>query len=165
MMRSMRQAAMLVLLLGCLDLPAAQAPAGASLADFPRAVLTIATSSARQHRFDIWLARTPEQQQRGLMFVRELPADSGMLFVQDPPRVMSMWMKNTLIPLDMLFIGSDGRVLHLRERTRPQSQALITFDQPVRAVLELRGGEAAARGIRVGDRVLGPWFSGSGGDR
>jgi uncharacterized membrane protein (UPF0127 family) len=131
----------------------ARADDGPSLAAFPRAALTIATASARQHKFEIWVARTDAQQQRGLMFVTELRADQGMLFVEEPPRVMSMWMKNTLIPLDMLFIASDGRIAHIHERARPQDLTVIGYDAPVRAVLELRGGEAAKRGIRAGDRV------------
>lgn len=134
----------------------ARADDGAMLDAFPRATLTIATASAHQHRFEIWVARTDAQQQRGLMFVTELGADQGMLFVEEPPRVMSMWMKNTLIPLDMLFIANDGRIVHIHERAKPQDLTVIGYDKPVRAVLELRGGEAAKRGIRLGDRVASP---------
>jgi uncharacterized protein len=154
----MRSLALLCILLLCGPLPA-QADDSASLDGFARDSLTIATASARQHRFDIWVARSPAQQERGLMFVTELAADTGMLFVEQPPRVMSMWMKNTLIPLDMLFIANDGRIEFIRERAQPQSLAIIRYDQPVRAVLELRGGEVARRGIRSGDRVESHYFS------
>jgi uncharacterized membrane protein (UPF0127 family) len=136
----------------------ARADDGAGLDQFPRDTLTIATASAKQYRFDVWLARTPGQQERGLMFVKQLPSGTGMLFVEEPPRVMSMWMKNTLIPLDMLFIDIDGTILYIRERAVPQSLAIIGYAKAVRAVLELRGGETAAKGIRVGDRIANGAF-------
>jgi uncharacterized membrane protein (UPF0127 family) len=153
----MHRLAFLCVLLSCV--PATlRADNQLSIAGFPRDLLSIVTASARQHRFEVLLARTAAQQERGLMFVSELPADSGMLFVQEPPRVMSMWMKNTLIPLDMLFIADDGRIVAIHARATPQSLAIIGYDKPVRAVLELRGGEAAARSIHAGDIVQGPWF-------
>jgi uncharacterized membrane protein (UPF0127 family) len=86
--------------------------------------------------------------------VRIMPADEGMLFPQPQPRVMAMWMKNTFIPLDMLFIDSRGRVVCLRERTVPESLDIVSCDQPVKAVLEIGGGQAGKRGIAVGDRVI-----------
>ncbi|MEO7775441.1 MAG: DUF192 domain-containing protein [Steroidobacteraceae bacterium] len=149
---------LILLLIACVT-TLASAAEGASLDAFPRTSLTITTASARQHKFDIWVARTPEQQERGLMFVTDLPADSGMVFIEEPQRVMTMWMKNTLIPLDMLFIGEDGRVLYIRQRATPHSLEIIKFDKPVRAVLELRGGETKARGIRTGDYVQGEFFA------
>jgi len=125
---------------------------------FPASTLEIRTGGGR-HWFSIAIADTPQRQQRGLMFVPELPADQGMLFPQSPPRVMTMWMKNTLIPLDMLFIDARGRIVCLRERTTPHSEDIITCEQPVAAVLELRGGEAARRGIKVGDSVVHGTFA------
>ena len=88
------------------------------------------------------------------MFVRDLPADQGMLFVNEAPRVSYFWMKNTYIPLDMLFIDSRGRIAAIFANTTPHSLDPVGPDVPVKAVLELRGGEAARRGIRTGDRVL-----------
>lgn len=92
------------------------------------------------------------------MYVTRLPADEGMLFPQQQPRVMSMWMKNTYIPLDMLFIDSRGRIVCLLANTRPQSLDILSCPKPAKAVLEIGGGEAAERGIRVGDRVIHATF-------
>jgi len=124
----------------------------ADLSTFPRATLEIKSGNAR-HQFNIWLAQTPEQQMQGLMYVSDLPTDEGMLFVQSKPREMGMWMKNTFIPLDMLFIDAKGRVMKIAANAEPHSLATISSGGPVSAVLELKGGEAARRGIRVGDRV------------
>jgi uncharacterized membrane protein (UPF0127 family) len=127
------------------------------LASFPRASLEI-RSARGNHAFDVWVAETPERQAQGLMFVRDLPASQGMLFVYPGERDVGMWMKNTFIELDMLFIAADGRILHIVERTRPHSLATISSPRPAKAVLELRGGEARRRGLRPGDRVIHPAF-------
>ena len=126
--------------------------AGQSAQSFPRSSLEIQSALGRQ-RFSVQIADTPERQELGLMFVMSLLPDQGMLFPQSPPRVMTMWMKNTYIPLDMLFIDARSRIVCLRERTRPRSLDLISCDQPVSAVLEIAGGEAARRHIRRGDAV------------
>jgi uncharacterized membrane protein (UPF0127 family) len=107
------------------------------------------------------VADTPERSQQGLMFLRWLPPDQGMLFPEDTPRVMHMWMKNTLIPLDMLFIDAKGRIIGIHERATPRSEDIITSPAPVKAVLELAGGACAQLGIRVGDQVRHALF-GSG---
>jgi len=126
------------------------------LAAFPRASLEI-SGPAGSHHFDVWIADTPPRQAQGLMFVRDLAADAGMLFTAQAPRVMSMWMKNTYIPLDMLFIDAQGRIVHIAARTQPHSLQSITSGKPVTMVLELRGGEAQKRGIAIGDHVrVGP---------
>ena len=122
------------------------------LASFPRSDLTIAAKTGT-HTFHIWLADTPDRQRQGLMFVRDLPADEGMLFVNTKPRVLTMWMKNTFIPLDMVFIDARGRIRSIVERTTPQSEAIISSQSAVKAVLELKGGEASRRGLHRGDRV------------
>jgi len=127
--------------------------------DFPRSTLEIRSAQGRQI-FSIRIADTPERQELGLMYETRLPADEGMLFPQDEPRVVSMWMKNTYIPLDMLFIDSHGRIACLLANTAPQSLAILSCPKPVKAVLEIGGGESAGRGIRVGDRVLHEVFSG-----
>jgi uncharacterized protein len=121
--------------------------------------LIIATRSAR-HTFTIELARTRSQMERGLMFREQLAADHGMLFLYDSDRAVAFWMKNTLIPLDLLFIGSDGTILQIAKRAVPLSTAVIAAQMPVRAVLEVNGGTADRLGIAVGDRVLYSAFGG-----
>ncbi|HZF37020.1 MAG TPA: DUF192 domain-containing protein [Candidatus Angelobacter sp.] len=120
---------------------------------FERDKLAIETAGGAQ-QFAVELAVTSDQRQQGLMFRERLPAGAGMLFLYPAARPVAMWMKNTLIPLDMLFIGDDGRILHIAERTIPGSTATISSMQPARAVLELNGGSAARLHIQVGDRVL-----------
>jgi len=142
-------------LLTAAALPAVLAYADTGLEDldaFPRASVAI-TSGARVHRFDVWVADTPKRQAQGLMFVRDLATDAGMLFVHAAPREVSMWMKNTYIPLDMLFIDGSGRIVRIAHETTPHSLESIRSGAPVTQVLEIRGGEAARRGIAVGDRV------------
>jgi uncharacterized protein len=145
----------LALLLGAVLAPAG--PALESLNAFPRSALQIQTQTGRQH-FDIWIADTPQRSEQGLMFVRSLPAGRGMLFPLQRPGVMRMWMKNTLIPLDMLFIGVRGEIIFIRHDATPESEAIITTPAPVvtpvKAVLELAGGECARRHIEQGDRVI-----------
>lgn len=123
-----------------------------SLDAFPQSALEIRTATGRQW-FTIRIADTDARQEQGLMFVRALPADEGMLFPQDAPRIATFWMKNTLIPLDLLFITAHGRIACLRERAKPLVLDLIRCETPVKAVLEIGGGEAARRGIHVGDSV------------
>ena len=87
------------------------------------------------------------------MFVSDLPATFGMIFPLEPPRIEAMWMKNTYIELDMLFIGADGRVSKIIARAAPMSLKTLSSDAPVAAVLELKGGEAARLGLHPGDLV------------
>jgi uncharacterized membrane protein (UPF0127 family) len=122
------------------------------LGNFPRTSLEISGKHGTQH-FDVWVADTPPRQSQGLMFVRDLAPDAGMLFQSQVPRVMSMWMKNTFIPLDMLFIDAKGRIVRIAAQTTPQSLETISSNEPVTMVLELRGGEAGKREIKVGDHV------------
>lgn len=133
-------------------------PGLADLSTFPRSAVTIKTRQG-SHSFDVWIADTPERQRQGLMFVRELPASQGMLFVNEPPRIASFWMKNTFIPLDMLFIDARGRIVDIFANTTPMSLDPVGASTPVRAVLELRGGESERRGIRRGDRVTHAAFN------
>jgi uncharacterized membrane protein (UPF0127 family) len=131
----------------------AAAAANAELQTFGRDELTI-ESGGEAHRFTVELAVTPEQRGQGLMYRERLPAEAGMLFLYPTEQMISMWMKNTLIPLDMLFIAEDGRIIHIAERAIPGSLATISSGQPARAVLELNGGTAARLDIAPGDRVL-----------
>lgn len=143
----------LVLLALGLLWPAA-ARAQSSLATFERDHLVIETAEGARHEFRIELALAPEQQAQGLMYRRKLPADAGMLFVYQPARRISMWMANTYIPLDMLFVQADGVISKIVERTVPQSRASISSDRSVSAVLELNSGTAARLGLKPGDRVV-----------
>lgn len=134
-------------------LVAGAASAGGLLAKFESGSLAIVTGAER-HEFNVELASTPDQRSQGLMFRREMARDAGMLFDFGPrPRRASMWMKNTYIPLDMLFIKSDGEIESIAERTTPHSLEAISSRGPVRYVLELIGGTATRLGIRPGDRV------------
>jgi uncharacterized membrane protein (UPF0127 family) len=123
------------------------------LADFPSGKLEIAEGKKVKHTFQVWLADSPRRQAQGLMFVRALPDLQGMLFVHEEPRAFSMWMKNTYIPLDMVFIDAHGRIQQIVEQTTPHSLDLIRSDDPALAVLEIAGGESKRLGIRVGQRV------------
>jgi uncharacterized membrane protein (UPF0127 family) len=113
--------------------------------------LTIRSASG-DHRFVAEVAASPEQQERGLMFRREIGPDRGMIFPYDPPQVVGFWMKNTLIPLDMVFIRADGTIARIATAT-PLSLDAVGSGEAVAAVLEIRGGRAAELGIRAGDRV------------
>ena len=105
------------------------------------------------HHFTVEIAETRQQRARGLMFRRKMAPDAGMLFDYRRPKPVAMWMKNTYIPLDMLFIRADGSVESIRERAVPHSLASISSKDKVRAVLELNAGTAARLGIRPGDLV------------
>jgi uncharacterized protein len=127
------------------------------VAAFNKSAITIDTVAGPRH-FAIELARTPEQQELGLMFRPSLAPDAGMLFDFGETKPASFWMKNTLIPLDMLFITADGRVADIHEHAEPLSEAVIASHVPVRAVLEIKGDTVAQLGIRVGDVVHHPIF-------
>ena len=131
---------------------------GADLQQFPRSELTI-ISATGPHRFKVELAETPAQMTQGLMFRTSLAPDAGMLFDYRRPTPATMWMRNTLIPLDMLFVDARGRIVNIHERAVPQSDAIIAAAAPVRAVIELNGGTAARLGIKPGDRVIYPIFT------
>lgn len=119
---------------------------------FTSAPLSIDTAKGRQH-FTVELALTPAQQEQGLMYRPHLAADAGMLFVAAQPQIMTFWMHNTLIPLDMLFIAAGGKIVDLHERAMPMSDATIVSHAPAIAVLELNGGTADRLGIKIGDIV------------
>ena len=123
-----------------------------SLTRFPRTSLAI-TAHGHQDHFDVWIADTAARQEQGLMFVRDLPPSEGMLFPEGSPQVAHFWMKNTYVPLDMIFVGEDGRIAKIIANAQPFSLAVLSSDVPVVAVLEIRGGEAAQLGMRIGDRV------------
>lgn len=121
--------------------------------DFPQSSLIIDTSADTCEHFGIFIASERNAQARGLMFVREMPDDVGMLFIHPGERMISMWMKNTLIPLDMFFADDEGRIVTIAARTTPLSEKRIPSGEPVRYVLEMIGGSAERLGIVVGDRL------------
>ena len=126
--------------------------------------LTVVTKAGgKSHTFDVEIAETEQEKALGLMFRTELPAGRGMLFPYKVSRTVSMWMRNTYIPLDMLFIRSDGSVARIEENAEPQSERVINSGGPVLAVLEIGGGESRRLGIAAGDKVEYPIFKGPDG--
>ena len=111
------------------------------------------TSSGRTHRFTVEVARTAEEQATGLMNRSSLAPDRGMIFPFEQQRVAGFWMKNTLIPLDMIFVRADGSIANIEANTVPLSLQPVYSDGPVSAVLELAGGRSAELGIKPGDKV------------
>ena len=126
------------------------------LSSFPRERIAIETRSARRHLFEAWRADTLATRAQGLMFVRDMRADQAMIFVYPSPQFVAMWMKNTLIALDMLFVDERGCVVTVHERAEPGSLDSIAADAPVVLVVELAGGTVKTLGIVTGDRVLRP---------
>jgi uncharacterized membrane protein (UPF0127 family) len=124
--------------------------------------LLVIDTAGGPRNFRVEIAVTPEQRQQGLMYRESLAADTGMLFLYGEDRQVRMWMKNTLIPLDMIFIRRDGTVESVAERTIPLSSAIVASKGDVAAVLEVNGGTAARLGIRPGDRVRHAAFGNSG---
>ena len=121
--------------------------------------LEIATKSG-VHVFSVEMATTEEEKTTGLMYRKELPDGKGMLFDFSPEQQVSMWMKNTYIPLDMIFISADGRILRIAENTEPLSTKIISSGGPAKGVLEVIAGTAQKYGIQPGDRVAHPLFNG-----
>ena len=131
-------------------------------AELPKEKLVIVSRDGTRHEFNVEMALTPEQQEVGEMFRTNIPPDTGMLFDWGAPRDSQMWMKNTLVPLDMVFISADGTIRAIAENTVPQSLAVIDSNGPVRATLELAGGITAKLNITVGDKVLQKIFGNAG---
>ncbi len=139
------------LLLACIGL----------MALFPnlqRSELQVATASGK-HRFTVWIADDDRSRERGLMYVRALPADHGMLFLFDRPQYAAFWMKNTYLSLDLVFIAADGVVTNVAEHATPLSLDPIASVAPVKGVLELVAGSARRIGVVAGSRILHPAFA------
>jgi|GEM_PF-805564 len=120
----------------------------------PVSGLSIRTAAGKQFNFSVEVARTPEELATGLMYRRELAEDAGMLFLFRRPQRASFWMLNTYIPLDLIFIGTDGRIESIQANAKPMTMDPIQSKGPVIAVLEIGGGLAARHGLAPGDRVL-----------
>lgn len=123
-----------------------------AVSGLPVIPLTV-TSRGRQFKFRVEVARTEAEQERGLMFRTQMGADEGMIFPMQPPRNTAFWMKNTVIPLDIIFIGRDRRILNIAANAVPYDEHPLPSAGPASGVLELNGGRAAALGIGPGDRV------------
>lgn len=148
-------------LLTLLALPAACQPATQvaalerSAEGLDRVPLTI-LSNGRRHAFVVEVARSPSEQARGLMFRQALGPRQGMIFPYHPPQPASFWMRNTVIPLDMIFIRADGTIARIEANTVPLSLQPVVSGEPVAAVLEIAGGRSAELGLSAGDRVAWP---------
>ena len=137
---------------------AAPPGAAAPFPDLPRAEIQAITASGR-HDFKIWIADNDRSRQQGLMYIKDLPADQGMLFLFERPQFASFWMKNTYLSLDIVFIAADGVVVNIAHNTLPLSLKSIESVAPVTGVLELEAGTAARIGLVAGDRVRHPAFA------
>lgn len=157
-LRRWRLTAFALLLLTGAGAACAQSVPLEDLDRFPRGKLDIHVGKTKPLTFKIWLADTPQRQSQGLMFVRALPTQRGMLFVHESPKPISMWMKNTFIPLDMVFIDAQGRIQQIVANTTPHSLETIRSDQPALAVLEIGGGEARRLGLKAGQQISHPAF-------
>jgi len=134
---------------GCNSLPVN----GAGPASVARVPLQIRTAS-KVRQFSVEVARSEDEQSRGLMFRQSLAPNTGMIFPMAPPRNASFWMKNTIIPLDMIFIRADGSIARIAAETVPYSLEPVDSGEPVAAVLEIGGGQAAKLGIAENDHVI-----------
>lgn len=137
----------------------AASPAAAATAPEIYEPLDVVTAQGAR-RFRVRIADDPDERERGLMFVSVLPEDEGMLFDFGKPSPRAFWMKNTLIPLDIIFIGADGRIVNIARNTTPYSLDPIPSAGPALGVLEIGGGLSAELGIKPGDRVLHRIFPG-----
>ena len=111
------------------------------------------THAGKAHAFRVEVAATGEEQATGLMFRTAMGADEGMIFPMDPPRGASFWMRNTVIPLDLIFVGTDGRISNIAADAIPYNEMPLVSTGLVKGVLELNGGRAAQLGIVAGDKV------------
>ena len=148
----MTRAAVAVALLALAPAIACASKKGAD-STVPRPRVVVETSAGARHAVEVELARTEPERRKGLMDRASLPEDAGMLFIFDASSVQSFWMKNTLIPLDMIFVSEDGTIVGIVERAEPRTLTQRTVGKPSRYVLEVNGGWSGAHGVRAGDRV------------
>ena len=144
-------------LAACSPQPAAEASSSATASEHPvsglRMIPLTVTHAGKTHRFRVEVAATPQEQAKGLMFRTEMGPDEGMLFPSDTAEPRSFWMKNTPLPLDIIFIGPDRRIANIAANTTPYSLDSVNSAGAAVAVLELNGGRAAQLGIVAGDKV------------
>ena len=132
----------------------AQTSAPEPLSAFPQSLLAIKTSTGKVVNFKIWQADTPRREEQGMMFIREMDVHAGMLFMFPGNDRVTMWMKNTYISLDLLFLNARGEIDYIAAKATPLSEKYIGPPTPEFAVLELKGGACDQFGIKVGDRVM-----------
>ena len=156
----LRTLSIVALMLSLLAGAAAQAQPQSTTPEpvYPKSEAIIRRANGGDITFKIELALTPEQQEHGLMFRKEVKPYEGMLFDFGLPRPIYMWMKNTLVPLDMLFIAPDGHITRIAANAKPLSTDTIESGGPVSAVMEISGGSALLLGIKPGDVVIHPMF-------
>src|SRR5580700_8408173 len=150
-------AARALLAAGLLLAASAALPQGAApepLSAFPQSLLAIRTSSGKVVNFKIWEADTPKREQQGMMFIREMDEHTGMLFMFPENKPVTMWMKNTYVSLDLVFLNAQGKIDYIAANATPKSEAIIGPPTPEFAVLELKGGACESFGVKVGDKVL-----------
>lgn len=135
----------------------AHADSVSTMGGLPRSELQVVTDSG-SYRFKVWIADDDPSRERGLMFVKSLPADEGMLFLFERPQLAAFWMKNTYLSLDLIFIRADGVVVNVARNARPMTLDPIPSVAPVKAVLELLAGTAARIGLVAGSRIQHPAF-------
>lgn len=140
---------------------AASAQSGTQSAPVSDAALSEVTieTAAGPKTWSIELADTPEETARGLMFRKTMEKQHGMLFQFGQTRMVDMWMKNTFIPLDMVFFDANGRISHIHKGAVPQSLDIISSNVPARFVLEVNAGEADTFGLQIGQKASHPWFA------
>ena len=131
-------------------------PAPEPLSAFPQSLLAVRTASGKVINFKIWTADSERRREQGLMFVRDLDEHAGMLFLFPERQRVTMWMKNTYVSLDLLFMNDKGKIDYIAAKAAPLSPAIIGTPNPEAAVLELKGGACERLGIKVGDAVLHP---------
>lgn len=131
-------------------------PAPEPLSAFPQSLLAVRTASGKVINFKIWTADSERRREQGLMFVRDLDEHAGMLFLFPERQRVTMWMKNTYVSLDLLFMNDKGKIDYIAAKAAPLSLAIIGTPNPEAAVLELKGGACERLGIKVGDAVLHP---------
>lgn len=124
----------------------------------PAEEVVVETAAGKKEKFSVEVVRDEKARNRGLMFRHEMADGHGMLFDYDPPQQISFWMKNTFIPLDIIFVGADGRIINIAEKTTPLSLERLHADGKARGVLEINGGLSAKLGIKAGDKVRHPIF-------
>ena len=132
----------------------AQTSAPEPLSAFPQSLLAIRTTAGKVVNFQIWMADNPRREEQGMMFVRDMDEHAGMLFLFPGNPQPMMWMKNTYLSLDLLFINAQGRIEYIAAQATPLSLSVIKSPKPALAVLELKGGACQLLGLKVGDSVV-----------
>ena len=144
-----------IVLVACSPQPAVKAGTVPDLdGKFEFAALEVVNDTGERLEFDVYLAESFDQQRRGLMFIRAMPETTGMLFIYPDDAIRSIWMKNTYIPLDIVFARSDGRVSSINRNAAPQTLTSRTSNEPVRYVLELNAGTTRRLGIGTSSRLV-----------